>query len=532
MRTITSNELKKSKNPVFCTDMFFKIDDFLVNGKGEGSSLQMVGDFSRGGGGAKYYFQDRSFDNKPYEFVDTLNQVFDNRIANETVDPGQEKDLGVRTGLAVEKLKTNAKEISDAWDQSLLSLASQLVSHFIMKGDPRYIPANPAVTRGDLVYSNSKLSFEVTTSNFPLRDASNPYKTVTIPGTIQVRYVYNLDNKMFQLEHLETSNELLYKICMEEPSPLTEKELAELPSVEANEEECKFAAMDEQSGKLSNANENRLDQSLEDFYSESMKTERENLDELIRKSEMLPSDQSKWQDLILIYFKVLQRLEDSLNHGDPHYGQYESIFKEVLMGEVHPKIMEEIKQLRKGNTDLGNEFEASFHRLQVKATQPLINQVIQNIDEHGKKNFEDKSDKKKQNDGLVSDLTKSAKEFYSKPKFIKEEVLDFVNTFSGEIIKKERELNIPRHIWKPLMLNFAVGLTGVGLFVIIAKALYANFINPNASPYLFKTASLQHTEEAREAAQSLPKLLYESPESAQSQIPVETPEPSSPYGFN
>jgi hypothetical protein len=146
-----------------------------------------------------------------------------------------------------------------------------------------------------------------------------------------------------------------------------------------------------------------------------------------------------------------------------------------------------------------------FTKLNIQITEPLTHKAIDNIKKNADRlSAKGETKKAELNITLADSLKQKSNDFYNKEKFEEKSTQQFFNDFQNEIESKEKELDIPRNIWKPLLLNVGIALTGIGLLAIAGKAFYSTFINKKASPFFFThTESKAIAREARKEAETL-----------------------------
>lgn len=173
-----------------------------------------------------------------------------------------------------------------------------------------------------------------------------------------------------------------------------------------------------------------------------------------------------------------------------------------------------------------NKCNEIFERLQILSTQPFIHKAIDNISKNGNRlnakaeNEEDQDEKTKLlekaelNKQLASELLEESNKFYASPEITSDKAKEFFKSFDNKIEAKEKELDIPREIWKPIVLNALIAGTGVGLLAIIGKASYGAYdylANKNSSASFFFFAHAKSYEIAEKGRETAKTLLEEFP---------------------
>ncbi len=219
------------------------------------------------------------------------------------------------------------------------------------------------------------------------------------------------------------------------------------------------------------------------------------------------------------------QIEDDIEDGILRESEIEKIMEKIQQGNL--KFINSMKyELKKNQIEsvkikVDNKCNQIFEHLQVLSTRSFIHKAIDNIRKNGEAlsaEAEKETDKEKKeelakkaelNKELASDLQNKSNTFYSQPKVGSDKTKNFFADFDAEIEKNEKKLDIPREIWKPILINMGIALTVIGFLAIVGKASYAAYdhmVNPqsNASPFFFTHAkSYKIAEKARETAKAL-----------------------------
>jgi hypothetical protein len=157
-----------------------------------------------------------------------------------------------------------------------------------------------------------------------------------------------------------------------------------------------------------------------------------------------------------------------------------------------------------------NEIKSIIAVSYVQSTQARINYVIDNLRDHGEDlKRENAHDKSKDCEELTDELQDFADNFYSNPDEIQANAKKFFQVFQEKIEAKEKDLDIPRKLWKPALAN--VGLIfvtgGLALFAIAGKSI-AYLAGLSSAPLFFMHSdSYKLGEEAIKTAFEISKEI-------------------------
>lgn len=149
----------------------------------------------------------------------------------------------------------------------------------------------------------------------------------------------------------------------------------------------------------------------------------------------------------------------------------ESISEESINGiEKHPSSVEEVERL---------STPAKIPAIVQEAKRMLLSE-IQILRDHGTKISRRNSDKGNTIELLTGRLDAMTNEFFANfdaEKTSKEDIEKFQEKFKQELHSEDAIISEHRQLWKPIVANILLALTGVGAVLLAAKAIYGALLD-------------------------------------------------------
>ncbi|OGT61010.1 MAG: hypothetical protein A3E85_03550 [Gammaproteobacteria bacterium RIFCSPHIGHO2_12_FULL_45_12] len=175
-----------------------------------------------------------------------------------------------------------------------------------------------------------------------------------------------------------------------------------------------------------------------------------------------------------------------------HQGEYQILYSQETSGQQFVIKHEEVEEIKR------EEIEYSV----ANETVTALYEKIEAMNTYGKSLKETDDKKGTIAVELSAGLKKIADDFFMKPQ--KQAAFQgFKDEFSRLLHSQDDQMNEHRKIWKPILANISIALTGVGALMLGCKLIYSKLTTGKFSFFFDTTKRQQQVDEIENAAQRL-----------------------------